>query len=169
MPLSISQASQLLWAAGGKTVDGITGATRSYPSAGGIYPLEIYLAAGNITGLKPGIYRYRWKTHRLERLESGDRRTEISRGAYDQNCLKEAPAIIIIVARTEKTASRYGSRGKERYVAIDTGHAGQNIALQARALGMETVMVGAFNDGTIKSILGIKAGTPYYLIPVGKK
>lgn len=165
--LTLPQVSQLLWAAGGMTVDGITGPTRAYASAGGIYPLDIYLVAGEVSGLAPGVYRYEWKTNELVPLKQGDPRDALARGAMGQGMIKTAPATIVIFADPAKTARRYGSRGEQKYVSMDTGHLGQNVHLQAQALGLGTVMVGAFSEPQVKSALGIKDGEPVYMMPVG--
>ena len=166
-PLTLKEVSQLLWAAGGKTIDGLTGATRSYPSAGGIYPLFIYLVAGNVTGLPAGIYRYNWKNHTVTFLRKGDLRGQLARAAWGQQFVALAPASIIITADVNRTSSRYGSRGESRYVPMDVGHAGQNVSLQAQALGLGSVVVGAFQDKAVEEILGLKVETPLYIIPVG--
>jgi len=168
-PLSLGKVGQLLWAAGGKTIDGLTGATRAYPSAGGIYPLTIYLAAGNVTGLYPGLYRYDWKGHSLTLLKSGDFRPELTRAAWGQQFISSAPISIIISGEMERGGARYGPRAKTRYIPMDTGHAGQNISLQAQALGLGSVIVGAFNDEAVKTVTGLKKKIPLYIIPVGRK
>jgi len=166
-PLRLGEVGQLLWAAGGKTIDGLTGATRAYPSAGGIYPLTIYLAAGNVTGLAPGLYRYDWKNHSLTLLKSGEIRTELTRAAWGQQFIASAPISIIICGEMRRGVARYGSRAETRYIPMDTGHAGQNISLQAQALGLGSVIVGAFNDEAVKAVTGLKGETPLYIIPVG--
>lgn len=166
-PLTLREVSQLLWAAGGKTVDGVTGPTRSYPSAGGIYSLSILLAAGEVSGLPPAIYRYNWKENSLLPVRSGDHRSALARAAHGQGCVEGAPATIVIVGDISGTASRYGERGENRYISMDAGHSGQNVSLQAQALGLGSVIVGAFRDEAVKEVLDIERETPLYLIPVG--
>ena len=167
-PLDLAAVSQILWAAGGKTIDGITGPTRSYPSAGGIYPLAIYLAAGKVTGLAPGVYRYDWSKHSLALVRAGDVRASLSLAAGGQTAVASAPASIVIVGDPGKISARYGGRGVERYLAMDSGHAGENIHLQVQALGLGTVAVGAFKDEAVLEALGIGGVTPLYIMPVGK-
>lgn len=168
-PLTLQEVSQLLWAAGGKTIDAVTGATRAYPSAGGIYPLEIYLVAGEVEGLAQGIYHYNWQAHTIKRIVEGDRRQQLMRATLRQRAIADAPASIVITAVYSKTISKYGKRGEVRYVHMDTGGAGQNIYLQAEALGLGTVIIGAFQDKVVKEILGVKGEEPLYIMPVGKK
>ncbi|MFH1878595.1 MAG: SagB/ThcOx family dehydrogenase [Candidatus Omnitrophota bacterium] len=168
-PLSLEEVSRILWAAGGVTVDGMTGPTRAYPSAGAVYPLEIYLVAGNVIGLPAGIYKYEWRRHVLVTVKKGDFREALSKAALSQKMVKDAPATIVVTAQYEKTASRYGQRGTLRYVAMDTGHMGQNVHLEAESLGLGTTMVGAFIDPQVVKILGTeKKELPVYMMPVGR-
>ncbi len=166
--LTLPEISQLLWAAGGKNIDGITGATRSYPSARGIYPIEIYLVATKVKGLAPGIYRYNWKSQSLTLLKSGDFRSSLAAAARGQASVAGAPVSLVFAARVSSVTSRYGRRGEDRYLPMDAGHAGQNVALQARALGLGTVMVGALRDEAVTALLGVKGEEAIYLIPVGR-
>ncbi|MEJ2744095.1 MAG: SagB/ThcOx family dehydrogenase, partial [bacterium] len=150
-PLSIPEVSQLLWSAQGITQR--AGGLRAAPSAGATYPLEVYLVAGNVKGLKAGIYRYIPARHALLRVAEGDVRAKLCDAALGQQCVKEAPAVLVLAAVYARTAARYGERA-ERYVDIEVGHAGENVYLQAEAMGLGTVAVGAFSDTAVKKILG---------------
>lgn len=164
-PLELSQVSQLAWAA-----QGLTGpeAHRTAPSAGGLYALELYIIAGKVNGLPAGVYRYDLLTHELVSLLTADMRLELSRAALDQTSITQAAAIFAISAVYERISSKYGDRGI-RYAHMEGGHAAQNLLLQAVALGLGAVLVGAFNDGKVKRLLNLsKQETPLYLIPVGK-
>ena len=143
-PLTPDEVSQLLWACVGKTWDGVTGASRTYASAGGLHPLELYILVGSVRDVPQGIYRYDWKDHALQRKKSGDFRGELSDAAIGQIAVLEAPVCIIITALYKRTSRIYGERGVVRYVHMDAGHAGQNIYLQAFSLGLGTVAIGAF-------------------------
>jgi len=167
-PLTLEEVSQLLWAAGGKTIDGITGATRAYPSAGGIYPLEIYLVAGDVEGLADGIYHYKWREHTIKLVKEGDLRRELMRAALGQRMVANAPVSLVFTAVYSRTTRRYGKRGEIRYVPMDMGGAGQNVHLQAEALGLGTVIIGSFRDGAVKEILGVENEEPLYIMPVGR-
>jgi len=162
-PLTLKEVSQLLWAAQGIVASG----RRAAPSAGATYPMEIYLVAGNVEGLEPGLYHYRNKEHVLELVKKGDLRKPLSDRALRQDMILKAPVTIVISAVFERTRARYGARA-ERYVYMEAGHIGQNIMLQATALGLGTVPVGAFIDSEVKSVLGIEE-EPLYLFPVGWK
>lgn len=163
--LDLQQIGSLLWAAGGLNVDGLTGATRTHPSAGAAYPLDFYLAVGQVEGLEAGIYFYDYLNHTLVQAVSGDRRQNLAAAALNQGFIAEAPASIVLVAHFERTTGRYGERG-ERYVHMDAGYASQNIYLMATELGLATVAVGAYDDGKVAEIL-TTAGEPLLIMPVG--
>ncbi len=162
--LTLEEISQLLWAAQGIT-SGWGG--RTAPSAGALYPLEIYLVAGRVENLKPGIYRYNPERHSLIKIVEGDKRFALNSCSLFQTCIKNAPISIVICAQYERTTRKYGDRGR-RYVHIEVGHVGQNIYLQAESLGLATVAIGAFVDEAVKKVLNIKE-EPLYIMPVGKK
>jgi len=159
--LSLEEVSQFLWAGTGKNLY-----RRTAPSAGATYPLEIYLVVGEVEGLEPGVYHYSISKHHLERVIDGDVRKSLSRAALEQGMIERAPISIIIAADYNRTTGHYGQRGV-RYVHMEVGHVGQNISLQAVALNMGTVMIGAFDDQQVKEILRIEE-EPLYIIPVGK-
>lgn len=167
-PISQAQLSQILWAA-----QGITGASRksrSVPSAGATYPLEIFIACGNngIEGVDDGIYRYDIADHSLTRHYDKDVRLELARAALNQEFIYQAPVDIIICALYSRTLGRYGARG-ERYIHIEVGHAGQNIYLQASALGLATVAVGAFDDEQVRGVLRLdNQYKPLYIMSIGR-
>lgn len=163
-PLTLKEISQILWATDGKTADW---GGRTAPSAGATYPLEIYIVAGNVEGLTPGLYYYDIDTHSLKLVKEGDLRRNLCQAAYNQSSILNAPATIVISGIFERTTRRYGKRG-ERYVFMEVGHCGQNIHLQCEALGLGTVMIGAFDDSQVKNVLGIREDI-FYLCPVGKK
>lgn len=168
-PLSIEQVSQLLWAAYGVTKLSASG--RSYktaPSAGATYPLEIYVMIGNVVNLSAGIYKYNPEKHTIRLHKSGDLRKQIADASLGQTMLAQAPITIIYAAVYERTTSRYGNRGKERYVPMDVGHSAQNVYLQATAMGLATCAVGAFNDAELEKILQLQQNEEViYLMPVG--
>jgi SagB-type dehydrogenase family enzyme len=166
--LRIDQLSQLFWAASGKTIDGITGPSRSAPSAGGLYPLEFFAVVGKVKGLKPGIYRYNWKDHSVRLEQEGDLRAELASAALNQLFIQDAPLIIVITAVYERTARKYGRRGASRYVHMDAGHAAQNIFLQTVALDLGSVTVGAFMDQEVKELLNVKDEDPLLIMPIGR-
>jgi len=164
--VSLNDVAQLLWAA-----QGITNARgfRTAPSAGALYPLELFLVVGEVNHLLPGVYHYRPDGHQLQQVVADDQRKDLARAAGSQDWIKEAALVIVFTADYERTARKYGSRAK-RYVHIEVGHAAQNLLLQAKALNLATVPVGAFNDGDVARILQLPDGLePLMLVPVGRK
>ncbi len=163
-PLRLEDAAQLLWAAQGIThPDG----RRTAPSAGALYPLEVYLVAGAVGTLPAGIYRYEPRHHRLIRSGAGDQRHALAAAAFQQRWMADAPAIIVIAAVFQRASRKYGERG-QRYVFIEAGHAAENVCLQAVALGLGATIVGAFSDIAVKRLLGLTEAEPILLVPVGK-
>lgn len=156
--LTIEEIGQLLWAC-----QGITDPSgfRAAPSAGALYPLEIYLVKDD------GIYRYIPEGHQLEKRSDKNVKRELASASWGQGFIEEASVDIVICAVYERIASRYGKRGI-RYTDIEVGHAAENVHLQAVALGLSSVPVGAFNDNAVSKILSLSVGeTPIYIIPVG--
>jgi len=165
-PLTLGDVSQLLWAAQGLTTEW---GGRTAPSAGGLYPLEIYLAVGSVANLAPGIYRYKPEGHELLKLREGDDRADLSKAALDQTWVKEGAINIVITAVYERTTNKYGDRGV-RYVDMEGGHAAQNLYLQATALDLGMVTIAAFHDEQVRRILNMLPNeTPLYVIPVGNR
>jgi len=164
-PLTLVEVAQLLWAAQGRTSpDG----GRTAPSAGALYPVELGLLAGDVEGLAPGVYRYRPDGHLLEPVLGGDRRRALADAAFGQDWLRSAPACLVVGAVYERTASKYGARA-ERYVQIEAGAVAQNVALQAVALGLGTVVVGAFDDAAVARVMGFAPEErPLAILPVGR-
>ena len=166
-PLTLAQVSQLLWCAQGTT--GERGLKRAAPSAGATYPLEIFLAVGRdtVTDLQAGVYRYVPSEHALLRTAEQDVRRQVAAAALEQYFLAQAPVDLLIAADCKRTTGRYGQRGV-RYVHMEVGHVGQNIYLQAEALGLGTVAVGAFQDDEVARAFGLPEQLePLYLMPVG--
>lgn len=165
-PLTSQEVSQLLWAAQGITdPKGL----RTAPSAGALYPLEIYIVVGDVENLDEGIYKYEPHEHRLVKTLNGERRAELTKAALDQVWVKEAAIDIVITAVYERTTVKYGDRGI-KYVHIEVGHAAQNLCLQATSLELGIVTVGAFHDKQVKEVMGLPENEqPLYIIPVGKK
>jgi SagB-type dehydrogenase family enzyme len=173
-PLTLKEVSQVLWAAYGITapepdVPFMRGGMRTAPSAGALYPLDIYLFAGNVTDLPAGIYYYNSAAHELWLIAEGDQRTRLYEAGAQQTWIKEAPASLVFSAIFERTTKKYGARGRERYVCMDLGHSGENVYLQCGALGLGTVALGAFTDAEVRFATGMtKTEEPLYIMPVGR-
>ena len=165
--LDLDQLSQLLWAAGGITDD--RGFKRAAPSAGALYPMDVYVVVGSegIPPIEAGIYHYRPATHQLAAIGRGDKRSSVARASLSQMWMAEAPLTMVVTAEYARASVKYGKRGP-RYAMIEAGHIGQNIFLQAQALGLEAGIVGAFHDREVIKVMEIpSAHEPLLLMPVG--
>lgn len=163
--LTREQLSQVLWAAYGINASG----TRTAPSAGGTYPLEVYALIGRVEDMEKGVYRYLPGEHQLVRVIDRDIKKELAGAALGQVMIANAPVCLFFSAVYERSMQRYGHRGRERYVCMDLGHAAQNVYLQAEALGLGTCAVGAFNDQAVRSVLRLPPEEePLYIMPVGR-
>lgn len=163
--LTLDEVSQLVWAA-----QGITDPRgfRTAPSAGATYPLETYLVVGNVVNVPPGVYRYDPEKHELEKVVEGDVRIDLAAAALGQSPVREGAISIVFTAVYARTTHRYGDRGI-RYVHMEAGHAAQNIYLQAVALNLGTVVLGAFHDDQVSGVLNLPANEqPLYIMPVGR-
>ncbi len=124
---------------------------------------------GNVEELAPGVYKYRPDGHALVQLRDEDVRVELAEAALAQTWVKDSAIDIVISAVYERTTTKYGDRGV-RYVHMEAGHAAQNICLQATALGLGVVTVGAFYDDQVKDVVGmLEDEVPLYVIRVGRK
>ena len=159
--LNLEQIGQLLWAAQGITAEESGFGFRAAPSAGALYPIEIYIVKSD------GLFHYLPQGHKLEILGSEDLRSKLSSAALGQGAVSDAAIDIVICAVYSRVTGKYGQRGV-RYTHIEVGHAAQNIHLQATALGLGSVPIGAFNDDKVKSVLALPSEQePLYIIPVG--
>jgi SagB-type dehydrogenase family enzyme len=160
-PLSMEEIGQLAWAA-----QGITGAKsfkRAAPSAGGCCPLELYVCTAD------GVWRYKPEGHRLVPHLEYDIREQLAEASWGQVFISRAAAVFAASAVLERTTNRYGERGRTRYVSMDVGHMAQNLLLQAVALGLASVPVGAFEDSAVAEVLDLpKDEEILYLLPVGR-
>ena len=163
--LTLAEISQLLWAAQGITDPR---GLRTAPSAGALFPLEISLIVGDVSGLAKGIYRYQPEENALRFISESDPRASLVKVAWRQDYIKDGAALLVISGIYQRTTKKYGQRGI-RYVHMEAGHAAQNVFLQATALGLATVVIGAFDDESVKKILNFSnKEQPLYLMPVGK-
>ena len=170
--ISAADLSQALWAAYGVTLPherpASRGGFRTAPSAGGLFPLEIYVAVGNVAGIEPGLYKYIPQEHKIVVVLNEDVRTELCAAAWGQKMIETAPASIIYTAIFSRMTQKYGDRGRERYVCMDLGHSAENVYLQAEALGLGTCAIGAFTDEEISKVLQLPADEePLYIMPIG--
>ena len=150
-PINLADAGQLLWAAQGITTgDG----KRTAPSAGATFPLETYLVAGQVAGFAPGVYHYRPAAHELAELVAGDIRPTLAAVSMNQDCVRNGAVSIVFATVVARTVAKYGDSAAA-YVDMEAGHAAQNVALQAVALDLGSVMIGAFDEGALARLLQV--------------
>lgn len=158
VPLTFIEIGQLLWAAQGVTS---SAGQRTAPSAGGLYPLEIYVAT------RDGVYHYEPASHSMTAQIVGDKRQSVYNASLQQSAVRDAPAVFVIAAVYARTSGKYGDR-TERYVHLEAGHAAQNLALEAVALNLGSVTIGAFEDDQVQQVMALPSDyKPLYVIPVG--
>ena len=171
--LNLDQVSQLLWAAYGITKEMnspsfLRGGFKTAPSAGALYPLEIYIVVGNVTGLEKGIYKYLPDGHFLIKTYDQDVRGKLAEAALGQEFIEQAPVSIVYSAVFSRTTRKYRDRGRERYVCMDLGHSAENICLQAVALNLGACTVGAFSDLMVRNVIMMPdEEEPLYILPIG--
>jgi SagB-type dehydrogenase family enzyme len=166
--MTLEVLSQLLW-----STHGITGGfgdreLRNAPSAGACYPIDAHVAANNVSGLAPGLYRYLESDHSLVLEREGDVGSEIAAAALGQDMLRKGSVAFVWTAVVSRTTGRYGERG-HRYIFVDAGHVGQNMYLAATSLGYGCCTVAAFDDSAMNRVMGLdgRVETTVYLASVG--
>jgi SagB-type dehydrogenase family enzyme len=153
-PMDLEKLSQLLFAASGITGSLYDRPLRTAPSAGALYPIEIYLVVNRVKELPPGLYHYRVFDHSLELLREEDLKDEVTKAGLRQDMLREASVVFILSAIFDRVRSKYGERGY-RYAYMEAGHISQNIYLQATSLNLGSVCVGAFLDEEANRLIGV--------------
>jgi SagB-type dehydrogenase family enzyme len=165
--LPLRSISQILWAAQGITdPDGVF---RTAPSAGAIYPLELYVVVrkDGVEGLSEGVYHYQPSGHALELVREGDFSADLEAGTWGQEIVKAAAASVVMTGVLGRIAEKYGRRGSQ-YMYQESGHAAQNAFLQATALGIGSVVMGAFSEAAVRRVVGARVGErPLYIQPLG--
>ena len=167
--LTLEQFSQILWAAYGITEE--KGYKRAAASGGACYPMDMYAVVGEngVMGTEAGVYHYEPEGHTVSLLFEGDFREALARASLGQMWMARPPLNLVITAEYARITGRYGDRGV-RYAMIEAGHIGQNIFLQAEAMGLGAGIVGAFHDEDVISVIGLpRAHEPLLIMPVGYK
>lgn len=152
--LSKIQLSTLLFAAQGINR---RGGWRTVPSAGGLYPVELYVAIGDVKQIPHGVYRYQAATHRLQLVSEGQWQHALADAAWQQDWIAKAPVILIYTAAVKRTSRKYGARAWQ-YIFIEVGHAAQNVVIAAQALGLGSAVAGAFDAARVRRLCRLKKG-----------
>ena len=165
--LDLNQLSQLLWAAHGITEN--KGFKRAAPSAGALYPMDVYVVVGqnSVAQIEAGVYHYEPIGHFLSLIAKSDLRDVVARASLSQMWMAKAPLSLIITGEYKRVTVKYGERGV-RYAMIEAGHMGQNLFLQAEALGFKAGIVGAFHDKELIEVMNIPPShQPLLIMPIG--
>jgi SagB-type dehydrogenase family enzyme len=167
--MTLEELSQLLYNTGGINADRWGNKLRSAPSAGALYPIEVYLVIHRVEGLEAGVYHYAVKDHALELLLAGNLRGEIVRHGLMQEFLGQANLVLVFTAILQRLRWKYQERAY-RYALIEAGHLGQNVYLAATSMGMGACAVGAFLDDNLNAMLGVdgRNEAAVYMLSVGK-
>jgi SagB-type dehydrogenase family enzyme len=168
-PLSLQEVERLCWAASGISLRRGGILFRTAPSAGALYPLELYLVANRVESLPKGIYHYNPPGGVLEEVRLGDFARRLARAALAQDAVAQSAATFVITGIFARSTAKYDVRGY-RYVYMEAGHASQNLCLMATSLELGTVTIGAFMDKQVNDLLGVDGvgEAAIYLQPVGK-
>jgi SagB-type dehydrogenase family enzyme len=165
--ITVEELSQVIWAAQGVTDarDGL----RTSPSAGALYPLEVYVSVreGGVEDVQAGVYHYGPDKHFIILVRNGDHSSQLQAAAHGQEQVGLAAASIVIAGVLERTSSKYGDRAAQ-YVFQESGHAAENVYLQSTALGLGTVVMGAFDEDEVSRAIGLKPNErPLCVMPIG--
>lgn len=142
---------------------------RSAPSAGALYPLELYVLAQSVEGLAERLYHYNRLDHALVPLAAEITAAALSELFLVPQQLEGAGAVVFLAGVFERTLRKYGPRGY-RYVLLEAGHVAQNACLGATELGLGSLCVGGFNDGRVNRFLGldVRSEGVVYCIVIGR-
>lgn len=138
---------------------GMTVLGKYSPSGGGLHPIEAYVLAARVDGLAPGAYHYACVAHALEPIAapSGASGSDVARALVAaQPRFADAPALIVLVARVERTFWKYrGHTRAWRVLQLDAGHVAQTLQLAATAQGLGAFVTAAFNDDVAEAVFGL--------------
>src|SRR5271165_4977216 len=169
MPLA--QLATLLAGAYGTTrvsqlAEGVNAYSRAVPSAGGLFPLEVYAAIHQVEGVENGIYHYNVRGHCLEPLQVRAGLHQLGSFLLAQYFLENANVLILLSGVFQRTLKKYGARGY-RYILLEAGHAAQNICLLAAEQGLGSLCAGGFVDSKLNRFLEFDGMTESVLYCVG--
>ncbi len=173
-PLALDAVSRLLFAAGGVTQaagDGLfPRAFRSAPSAGALFPIDIFLFSTHFEGLAAGLYHFHPVSHTVALIEEGDVSAALARGLVQPELARNAAVLMFLVATFERATFKYGERGY-RFALIESGHIAQNLLLAATDLGLAGIPIGGFLDRELNDALSLDGTTQavVYGIALGER
>lgn len=164
-PIPMEDLAKVLWAGCGikrTQVDSISHATRTIPSAMGIYPIGVYVFSLRVDDLSPGIYLYLPEKHALQEI-SGEDVTETLSKITNQRAVQNASLVFVIAFHLEKS-----SRMNEKFAYLEAGEVVQNISLMAVDCGLGSYVIGSYRPDRIIEVLNQENIEPIVLMAVGK-
>ena len=129
------------------------GLFRTVPSAGGLFPLEIFCATQKIQGVGDGLHHYNVRDHSLETIRAGNIFADLNEAMLAEPLIQNANTVIFLTAEFARSQKKYGPRGY-RYMLLEAGHAAQNICLAATEQGLGSLCIGGFIDSKLNQYLG---------------
>ncbi len=142
---------------------------RSVPSGGALYPLELYIGALRVEGLKSGLYHFDPLRPGLEVLRAGLAPDEAAALSTYPEIVSGCGVVVFVAAIFGRTRFKYGLRGY-RFALLEAGHVGQNLVLAASALALGAVPLGGFYDRRTDELLGLDGvnESTLYTIAIGR-
>lgn len=163
--LSLYELSMILWAGNGITDER---GLRSAPSAGGLYPIDMYIVPNRVENASCGLYKYIPGSHEIVLVEEGEFAEQMYQLSYEQEHVRNAAVVVVLVAVPERTTVKYGEEGKG-YVFMEAGHIAENMLLEAVSLGLGAVPVGGFEKENMDDLFGLEENEDsIYMVLVGK-
>jgi SagB-type dehydrogenase family enzyme len=127
---------------------------RSSPSAGGLYPAEIYLVSRGTPLLPPGLYNYQCRTHSLMHFWESNVWQSLQEACFWHPSLENTQIALVITSVFYRSAWRYEDRAYRR-IFLDTGHLLGNIELAAAISDYRPHLIGGFIDQAVDEMLYI--------------
>ncbi|RIH88492.1 SagB-type dehydrogenase domain protein [Meiothermus luteus] len=141
---------------------------RGYPSAGGAYPLEVYLAVQRLQDTFPGIYHYAAKQHQLEQLSAQFELARWKAALMDMEAVEASAALVVFSAVPERSEAVFGLRGF-RYALLEVGYAVGEVLVAATALGLQAYPAATFYDEEVRQLLALPEGEhPVVVLLLGR-
>jgi SagB-type dehydrogenase family enzyme len=167
--MSLEELSRLLYYTGGINAERWGHKLRAAPSAGALYPIEVYPVVHRVAGLPAGLYHYGVHDHILSSLRTADLSGKIARFGLMQEFLGQANLVLVFTAIFQRLRWKYQERAY-RYALLEAGHLGQNVYLAATSMGLGACAVGAFLDDGLNGMLGVdgQREAAIYMLAVGK-
>src|SRR5436853_1385692 len=126
---------------------------RAASATGALYPIELYVVAGDIAELEAGVYHFDPLGFQLSRIRKGDYRAELAAVSNDSIAL--ARATIVFTSMAWKNAWKYEARSY-RHWFWDGGVIAANLMSLSASMGSPTRIVQGFVDQTVNELLGLQ-------------